>query len=111
MNNTKHKKNTTSIFNNKPWHAAFTFPILFLIGSWLLSGLFMLADNYFFNNYQMNFLAWIGTSIIFISLLTPVWVFSGLIISKNKLPYILSLIIGISLFLIVMFYSPQYLRY
>ncbi|MDC1155578.1 hypothetical protein OAT07_05065 [Candidatus Pelagibacter sp.] len=104
----KKEKNTSSIFNNKPWHAAFIFPILFLIGSWLLSGLFMLADNYFFNNNQMNFLAWIGTSIIFISLLTPVWVFSGLIISKNKLPYILSLIIGISLLLIVMFYSPQY---
>ena len=107
MKKLKHKKTTINIFDNSPWNAAFTFPILFIIGLWLLSGLFMVADTYFFNNNKMNILAWMGTAIIFISLLTLIWVFSGLIISKKKLPYILSLIIGLSLLAIVMFYSPQ----
>ena len=107
MKKVKNKKPLTNVFDNSPWNAAFTFPILFIIGLWLVSGLFMVADSYFFSNNKMNILAWIGTAIIFISLLTPIWVFSGLVISKKKLPYILSLIIGLSLLAIVMFGYPS----
>jgi hypothetical protein len=37
--------------------------------------------------------------------LTPIWVFVGLIVSKRKKPYILSLIIGLGLLSILLFFA------
>ena len=37
--------------------------------------------------------------------LTPIWVFVGLIVSKRKKPYILSLIIGLGLLLLLLFFA------
>ena len=37
--------------------------------------------------------------------LTPIWVFVGLIVSKRKIPYILSLIIGLGLLSILLLFA------
>ena len=70
--------------NNNPWHSAFTYPILFLI---ICICLFVGFLNIGLENFGFFFL------ILFY--LTPLWVLLGLIISKRRLPYLLSLTIGL----------------
>ena len=69
-----------NIFNNSPWHAAFTYPIIYVI--FFISLLFI--------PYESN----IGLIFIFI-LLAPLWVFLGIFISKKKTPFVLSLFTGL----------------
>ena len=78
-------------YNNSPWNAAFTLPILVLIICPILilaiiTGLESIVDTDGFI---------FGVLFVFLPyVLVPIWVFAGLIVSKKKLPYILSLIIG-----------------
>ena len=69
-----------NIYNNSPWHAAFTYPIIYVI--FFISLLFI--------PYESN----IGLIFIFI-LLAPLWVFLGIFISKKKTPFVLSLFTGL----------------
>ena len=73
-----------NVLNNSPWHSAFTYPILFLI---ICICLFVGFLNIGLENFGFFFL------ILFY--LTPLWVLLGLIISKRRLPYLLSLTIGL----------------
>ena len=73
-----------NIYNNSPWHAAFTYPIAYMISTAAIGG--VLASRG---------LESIGWFFLFIFYLTPLWVLFGLIVSKKRLPYLLSLIIGL----------------
>ena len=73
-----------NVLNNSPWHSAFTYPILFLIICFSLFGVFLSKD-----------LENIGFFFLILFYLTPLWVLFGLIVSKRRLPYLLSLIIGL----------------
>ena len=75
-----------NIYNNSPWHVAFTHPIAYIIIELVLFGIFLSID-----------IIAIGMFFYASVLLTPIWVFIGLIISKKKLPYLLSLIIGLGI--------------
>ena len=73
-----------NVLNNSPWHSAFTYPILFIIICFSLFGVFLSKD-----------LENIGFIFLILFYLTPLWVLFGLIVSKRRLPYLLSLIIGL----------------
>ena len=73
-----------NIYNNSPWHAAFTYQIAYMISTAAIGG--VLASSG---------LESIGWFFLFIFYLTPLWVLFGLIVSKKRLPYLLSLIIGL----------------
>ena len=73
-----------NIYNNSPWHAAFTYPIAYMISTAAIGGVIASRG-----------LESIGWFFLFIFYLTPLWVLFGLIVSKKRLPYLLSLIIGL----------------
>ena len=75
-----------NIYDNSPWHSAFTYPILFLIICICLFGGFLSIG-----------LENIGFFFLILFYLTPLWVLLGLIVSKRRLPYLLSLIIGLAI--------------
>ena len=75
-----------NIYNNSPWHAAFTYPIAYIISTAVIGG--VLASSGFES---------VGWFFLLIFYLTPLWVLVGLIVSKRRLPYLLSLIIGLLL--------------
>ncbi len=94
-------KSIKNLYNNSPWHASFTYPILYIFIANILGGL--IATLSASRDFQDNFLLYISL-IFFLSIyLTPIWVFVGLIVSKRKKPYILSLIIGLGLLFILLF--------
>ena len=75
-----------NFLNNSPWHSAFTYPILFLTACMSL---------FFFSiSLDLNTLAGLSLTLFF---LTPLWVLFGLIVSKKRAPYLLSLIIGLGI--------------
>ena len=80
-----------NIYNNSPWHAAFTYPILYIFIIPIIGGALMAANI----SNEMGPLAIFGFFLILSIFLTPIWVFAGLFISKKKTPYILSLCIGL----------------
>ena len=90
-----------NLYNDSPWHASFTYPILYIFIANILGGL--IAALSASSNFQDTFL--INISLIFMLsiYLTPIWVFVGLIVSKRKKPYILSLIIGLGLLFVLLF--------
>ena len=93
--------NIKNIYNNSPWHASFTYPILYIFVANILGAI--IAAISASRDFQDNFLLYISL-IFFLSIyLTPIWVFVGLIVSKRKKPYILSLIIGLGLLFIFLF--------
>ena len=93
--------NIKNIYNNSPWHASFTYPILYIFVVNILGGI--IAAISASRDFQDNFLLYISL-IFFLSIyLTPIWVFVGLIVSKRKKPYVLSLIIGLGLLFILLF--------
>ena len=94
-------KSIKNLYNDSPWHASFTYPILYIFIANILGGL--IAALSASRDFQDTLL--INISLIFILsiYLTPIWVFVGLIISKRKKPYILSLIIGLGLLFVFLF--------
>ena len=90
-----------SLYNDSPWHASFTYPILYIFIANILGA--VIAAISASRDFQDTFL--INISLIFMLsiYLTPIWVFVGLIVSKRKKPYILSLIIGLGLLVIFLF--------
>ena len=91
-----------NIYNNSPWNAAFIYPILYIFVISILGAL-IAAGGYSGN--EIGLLAYIGISLMISIYLTPLWVFVGLIVSKKKLPYILSLCIGLGLLGIFIYIS------
>ena len=90
-----------NLYNDSPWHASFTYPILYIFIANILGGIIAAVSAT--RDFQDTFLINISL-IFFLSIyLTPIWVFVGLIVSKRKKPYILSLIIGLGLFVILLF--------
>jgi len=95
-----------NIYNNSPWHASFTYPILYIFIANILGGIIaaISASGDFENTFLINM-----ALIFMLSMyLTPIWVFVGLIVSKRKKPYILSLIIGLGLLVILLFFAQIY---
>ena len=91
-----------NIYNNSPWNAAFTYPILYIFVISILGGLIAAGGS---RGDEIGLLAYIGISLMISIYLTPIWVFVGLFVSKKKLPYILSLIIGLGLLAILVYIS------
>ena len=90
-----------SLYNDSPWHASFTYPILYIFIANILGAI--IAAISASRDFQETFLINISL-IFFLSIyLTPLWVFVGLIVSKRKKPYVLSLIIGLGLLFIFLF--------
>ncbi len=94
-------KKVKNIFNNNPWHAAFTYPISYIFIAYVLVGIFGAVSAIL--NFEYTFLIYISIFLMFSTYLTPIWVFVGLIVSNKKKPYVLSLIIGLGL-LFILFY-------
>ena len=94
-----------NIYNNSPWHAAFTYPILYILFGSILGGLIAAISSSMKNNYELNILDYFALTFIFSIYLTPIWVFVGLIISKKKIPYVSSLCIGLGLLAIAIYIS------
>ena len=89
------------LYNDSPWHASFTYPILYIFIANILGAI--IAAISASRDFQETFLINISL-IFFLSIyLTPLWVFVGLIVSKRKKPYLLSLIIGLGLLFILIF--------
>ena len=95
-----------NVYNNSPWHAAFTYPILYFF---VVSIFSVLTGAFFFSieKYTLNILGYFALILMFSIYLTPIWVFVGLIVSKKKIPYVLSLCIGLGLFAIAIYISFQ----
>ena len=92
-----------NLYNDSPWHASFTYPILYIFIANILGSI--IAAISASRDFQDNFLLYISL-IFFLSIyLTPIWVFVGLIVSKRKKPYILSLIIGLGLLSILLLFA------
>ena len=95
-----------NIYNNSPWHASFTYPILYIFIANILGGIIaaISASGDFENTFLINM-----ALIFMLSMyLTPIWVLVGLIVSRRKKPYILSLIIGLGLLVILLFFAQIY---
>ena len=88
-----------NIYNNSPWHASFTYPILYIFIANILGGFIAFISA--IRDFQDTFLIYISLIVMLSMYLTPIWVFVGLIVSKRKKPYILSLIIGLGLLFIL----------
>ena len=101
-----------NIFNNSPWHAAFTYPILYIFIIPLIGGALVAANMGTANNPGAGDgpLFYIGMFLILSILFTPIWVFAGLFISKKKTPYILSLCIGLGLFALLIYLQIQVIK-
>ena len=81
-----------NIFNNSPWHSAFTYPIIYIIFIPIIS--VIIGSEFTF--IGSNILDVIVILLFFSTIiLPPTWVIAGLFISKKKTPYILSLCIGL----------------
>ena len=79
-------KRIKDVLDNRPWSSAFTYPIAFIILS-------VIVGTIFFTIGLEN----LGAFFVFIIYLTPLWVLFGLIVSKRRFPYLLSLIIGLGI--------------
>ena len=90
-----------NIFNNSPWHSSFTYPILYILVAYILGGIIAAVSAS--SNFENTFLIYISLTFMLSTYLTPIWVFVGLIVSKQKKPYILSLIIGLGLLFVLMY--------
>ena len=96
-----------NIYNNSPWHASFTYPILYIFISAILVGILGAVSASL--NFEYTFLLNMALIFMFsIYFVPPIWVFVGLILSKKKKPYILSLIIGLGLLSILLLFAQIY---
>ena len=74
-----------NIYNDSPWHAAFTYPIAYIF-LWTLVVAILVA---------LKAPEIIGITFMIAIFIAPIWVLIGLIIAKRRIPYLLSLIIGL----------------
>ena len=95
-----------NIYNNSPWHSSFTYPILYIFIVNILGGIIAFISA--IRDFQDTFLIYISLIVMLSMYLTPIWVFVGLIVSKRKKPYILSLIIGLGLLSILLLFAQIY---
>ena len=95
-----------NIYNNSPWHSSFTYPILYIFVANILGGI--IAAISVSGDSENTFLIYMALIFMLSMYLTPIWVFVGLIVSKRKKPYILSLIIGLGLLSILLLFAQIY---
>ncbi|MBD1174630.1 hypothetical protein IDH32_04490 [Pelagibacterales bacterium SAG-MED01] len=78
-----------NIYNESPVHAAFSYPFVFLFFFIIIA----ILIEYLFENlgFDPRLVTYYLGKLFF---LIPIWVLTGLFVSKRKLPYLLALIIG-----------------
>ena len=90
------------ILSKHPWKCAFfpyvVIPIIFIF-------LFILPSGPVFDNYIGVILLLINLIII---ILFPIWLIFGLVVSKKKLPYILSILIGLLILITFIYISYEF---
>ena len=92
-----------NIFNNSPWHAAFSYPFVFLFFFIIITILIEYLFEYLgFNELLVTI--YLG-KIIF---LIPIWILIGLIVSKRRFPYVVTLFIFVGLPLLGMLATSGY---
>ena len=92
-----------NIFNNSPWHAAFSYPFVFLFFFIIITILIEYLFEYLgFNELLVTI--YLG-KIIF---LIPIWILVGLIVSKRRFPYVVTLFIFVGLPLLGMLATSGY---
>ena len=96
-------KSIKNIYNNSPWHASFTYPILYIFIANILGGI--IAAISVSGDSENTVFIYMALIFMLSMYLTPIWVFIGLIVSKRKKPYILSLIIGLGLLSILLLFA------
>ena len=92
--------NIKDTIDNNAWNAAITYPVLYIIAVSIPA---ILAFS-----FQMDGVIKDIISIIFFTIfITPAWVILGAVTSKNKLPYLISVIAGIpGMYFIIYFMLP-----
>ena len=89
-----------NFIDDNSWNSAITFPVLYIIAVSIPG---ILAYHFQIDGNIKNII-----SVIFLTMfITPAWVILGAVTSKNKLPYLISLIAGIpGLYFIIYFLLP-----
>ena len=90
-----------NIYNESPVHAAFSYPFVFTFFLIVFSVIIELSfEKLGFN--PRNFISYFLGTLFF---LIPIWVLTGLFVSKRKIPFLLSIIIGSAII-----YIPQFIQ-
>jgi len=93
-----------NIYNESPVHAAFSYPFVFTFFLIVFSVIIELSfEKLGFN--PRNFISYFLGTLFF---LIPIWVLTGLFVSKRKIPFLLSIIIGSAIIYIPHFIQEGY---
>jgi len=89
-----------NFIDDNSWNSAITYPVLYIIAVSIPG---ILAYHFQIDGNIKNII-----SVIFLTMfITPAWVILGAVTSKNRLPYLISLIAGIpGLYFIIYFLLP-----
>ena len=87
------KNKIYNFIKNSPWHGALTIPLLAFFIPWLV----IYLDVELIENISVldNVVAVFGLIFGLMFIIIPIWLIFGMIVSKKKLPYMLSFIAGI----------------
>mgnify|MGYP001204519590 CR=1 FL=1 len=96
--------NLRNFYSKNPWRRGFIFPGIIFLSSFLSLEIyfkFFEAEGLFYLLFKIYFgLAMLGS---------PLWVISGIIFSKKRIPYFIALITGVILvILLVVFYASNF---
>ena len=94
MKKTDKKNRFFNYINNSPWQGAFIIPYIALSLSFLGGNLF--GEFYFI-------------FVILLFVINPIWLIFGMIVSKKKLPYVLSFIISIIFICFMIFEATRFI--
>ena len=90
-----------NIYNESPVHAAFSYPFVFTFFLMVFAVIIEVSfEKLGFN--PRNFVSYFLGTLFF---LIPIWVLTGLFVSKKKIPFLLSIIIGSAII-----YIPQFIQ-
>jgi hypothetical protein len=90
-----------NIYNESPVHAAFSYPFVFTFFLIVFAVIIEVSfEKLGFN--PRNFVSYFLGTLFF---LIPIWVLTGLFVSKKKIPFLLSIIIGSAII-----YIPQFIQ-
>jgi hypothetical protein len=84
-----------NIFNESPWHAAFSYPFVFFF----LFVIILILIEYIFIYLGINELL-VSIYLGPLFFLIPIWILTGLIVSKRRLPYFICILITLVIFLV-----------
>ena len=93
-----------NIYNESPVHAAFSYPFVFTFFLIVFAVIIEVSfEKLGFN--PRNFVSYFLGTLFF---LIPIWVLTGLFVSKKKIPFLLSIIIGSAIIYIPQFIQEDY---